>query len=167
MSIDTYQADVARQAVQAGASMVNDVSGGRLDPDMHAQVRKLGHRLADTCCMAAGSLATMSPFMQSHSCVRWALGDAIRCLKPGMRLPQPAHSTKHGGWVQVAELGVPYIAMHMRGDPATMQQPRNLAYRDVCTDVGHELEASCEAACAAGIAPWRLILDPGAYDCRW
>ena len=34
LSIDTYKAEVARQAIEAGANMVNDVSAGRNDPDM-------------------------------------------------------------------------------------------------------------------------------------
>jgi dihydropteroate synthase len=34
ISIDTYKADVARHAIDAGASMVNDISGLRFDPDM-------------------------------------------------------------------------------------------------------------------------------------
>ncbi|MGD1076601.1 MAG: dihydropteroate synthase [Thermodesulfovibrionales bacterium] len=34
LSIDTYKADVARRAFDAGASMVNDISGLRFDPDM-------------------------------------------------------------------------------------------------------------------------------------
>lgn len=34
ISIDTYRADVARQALDAGASIVNDVSGGTRDPAM-------------------------------------------------------------------------------------------------------------------------------------
>jgi len=34
LSIDTYQSDVAREAVAAGANMVNDISGGEMDPDM-------------------------------------------------------------------------------------------------------------------------------------
>lgn len=34
LSIDTYKAEVAAAAVRAGASIVNDVSGGRLDPEM-------------------------------------------------------------------------------------------------------------------------------------
>lgn len=34
ISIDTYKAEVARQALDAGASMVNDISGLRFDPDM-------------------------------------------------------------------------------------------------------------------------------------
>ena len=36
ISIDTFEAEVAQQAVQAGAHMVNDVSGGLMDPNMHA-----------------------------------------------------------------------------------------------------------------------------------
>jgi dihydropteroate synthase len=34
ISIDTYKAATARVAVAAGASVINDVSGGRLDPDI-------------------------------------------------------------------------------------------------------------------------------------
>lgn len=36
ISIDTTSVDVARAAFQAGASMINDVSAGREDPDMFA-----------------------------------------------------------------------------------------------------------------------------------
>lgn len=39
--MDTYRAAVAREAVRAGATMVNDVSAGRADPDMLATVRTL------------------------------------------------------------------------------------------------------------------------------
>ncbi|MEK7134057.1 MAG: dihydropteroate synthase [Patescibacteria group bacterium] len=34
ISIDTYKAEVARQAIEAGASMVNDVWGGRMDSEL-------------------------------------------------------------------------------------------------------------------------------------
>ncbi len=34
LSIDTYHSDVARQAVQAGASMINDIGGGWFDENM-------------------------------------------------------------------------------------------------------------------------------------
>ncbi|MEW6116090.1 MAG: dihydropteroate synthase [Nitrospirota bacterium] len=34
ISIDTYKAEVARRALDAGASMVNDISGLRFDPEM-------------------------------------------------------------------------------------------------------------------------------------
>jgi dihydropteroate synthase len=39
VSIDTMRARVAETALNAGAALVNDVSGGRADPDMHAVVR--------------------------------------------------------------------------------------------------------------------------------
>ena len=42
VSIDTMRAEVASAAVHAGASLVNDVSGGRADADMHAAVAQLG-----------------------------------------------------------------------------------------------------------------------------
>jgi len=42
ISIDTYKASVARAAVEVGARLVNDVSGGLLDPAMAATVAELG-----------------------------------------------------------------------------------------------------------------------------
>ena len=57
----------------------------------------------------------------------------------------------------VARLGVPYVAMHMQGTPATMQQdPR---YVDVVTEVVHFLSGRLRAAHDAGIAD--VLLDPG------
>lgn len=38
ISVDTFQAEVAAAAVAAGAHMVNDVSGGTMDPAMYSQV---------------------------------------------------------------------------------------------------------------------------------
>lgn len=34
ISIDTYKAEVARRAVLAGAQIINDIGGGKFDPDM-------------------------------------------------------------------------------------------------------------------------------------
>jgi dihydropteroate synthase len=42
ISIDTTKATVARSAIEAGADIVNDVSGGNLDPHMFATVARLG-----------------------------------------------------------------------------------------------------------------------------
>ncbi|MEX1132293.1 MAG: dihydropteroate synthase [Flavobacteriales bacterium] len=42
LSIDTYSSKVAKQAVESGACMVNDISAGLLDADMLATVAKLG-----------------------------------------------------------------------------------------------------------------------------
>jgi dihydropteroate synthase len=42
ISVDTMRASTARLAVQAGATIVNDVSGGAADPEMFATVADLG-----------------------------------------------------------------------------------------------------------------------------
>lgn len=41
ISIDTFRSRVAREAVDNGAALVNDVSGGTLDPDMYSAVAKM------------------------------------------------------------------------------------------------------------------------------
>ncbi|OII69467.1 dihydropteroate synthase [Streptomyces sp. CC77] len=42
LSVDTMRAGVAHKAVEAGAALVNDVSGGQADPDMIATVAATG-----------------------------------------------------------------------------------------------------------------------------
>ena len=59
----------------------------------------------------------------------------------------------------VAELQLPYIAMHMRGTPQTMQQQTR--YNDVVTEVAHELQERLTAIENAGIERKRVALDPG------
>ena len=59
----------------------------------------------------------------------------------------------------VAELGVPYIAMHMRGTPQTMQQQAK--YADVVADVISELSERLQAIKKAGIELKKVALDPG------
>ena len=59
----------------------------------------------------------------------------------------------------VAELGVPYIAMHMRGTPQTMQQ--HTQYNDVVDDVVAELSERLHAIEKAGIELKKVALDPG------
>nr|KJB50549.1 hypothetical protein B456_008G176100 [Gossypium raimondii] len=61
----------------------------------------------------------------------------------------------------VASLDVPYIAMHMRGDPTTMQSRDNLQYSDVCSQVASELFSRVKDAELSGVPAWRIILDPG------
>ena len=94
LSIDTYNARTAREAVAAGVSIVNDVSGARFDATM---------------------LAT------------------------------------------IAELKVPYIAMHMQGTPATMQQAPT--YIDAVGEVRDYLRNLCDDCEREGITD--VIIDPG------
>jgi dihydropteroate synthase len=42
ISVDTTRASVAQKAVEAGADMVNDISGGMFDPDMLPVIAQLG-----------------------------------------------------------------------------------------------------------------------------
>jgi dihydropteroate synthase len=59
----------------------------------------------------------------------------------------------------VAAHGAGVVCMHMRGDPATMQQdPR---YADVVGEVEEFLLARAAAAEAAGVARERILIDPG------
>lgn len=42
LSVDTFRSRIAQQAVEAGADMINDIFGGRLDPEMIPTVARLG-----------------------------------------------------------------------------------------------------------------------------
>jgi dihydropteroate synthase len=89
VSVDTRRAEVAAAAVEAGASLVNDVS------------------------------ATL--------------------------------------WRVAAEAGVGWVAMHMRGEPRTMQA--DTRYDDVVTEVRDHLVARAEAAREGGVE--EVWIDPG------
>lgn len=93
-SIDTYHSTVAKEAVEAGVDIVNDISAGEMDDQM---------------------LST------------------------------------------VAALHVPYIAMHMKGTPETMQQ--KVVYENVTREVIDYFIKKKEACEQAGITD--VIIDPG------
>ena len=58
-----------------------------------------------------------------------------------------------------AELNIPVIIMHMRGEPTTMN---NLdQYDDVTEDVIAELQQRAQDALAAGVKPENIVIDPG------
>jgi dihydropteroate synthase len=60
VSIDTMRASTARAAIEAGASIVNDVSGALADPDMAAAVAQLD------CDIVAMHWRAHSPEMDAH-----------------------------------------------------------------------------------------------------
>ncbi len=96
ISIDTMNADTAVAAVEAGARIVNDVSGGLADPELLAAV---------------------------------------------------------------APTGADVVLGHWRGHSTDMYA--RAQYDDVVDEVIAELRARVEVAASAGIAPSRVILDPG------
>ena len=59
----------------------------------------------------------------------------------------------------VAQLGVPYIAMHWRGHSKDMNS--RAVYGDVVKDVISELQERIDAALDAGIRQENLMIDPG------
>lgn len=94
ISVDTFRAEVARQNIESGASLINDISGGLLDPQM---------------------------------------------------LPT------------VGKLQVPYILMHMKGDPKTMQQ--NTQYNNLIKDLLYYFSERIAEARSHKIND--IIVDPG------
>ena len=206
--MDTFQAEVAAEAVAAGAHMVNDVSGGTLDPHMFSQVAIMAYppagkssmmMVALRICATSGKLvpdiagprlleSIPSPlplFRVTTRCWEQLPKTEIcedhnelnircqhpmpffnkpymrHCLNAGTADTRCCEGSNTSSMLQVASLGVPYVLMHMRGDPTTMQQPHHTTYNDTCADVGRELQAAADRAIAAGIEPWSLVLDPG------
>jgi dihydropteroate synthase len=94
ISIDTFRSEVARQSIGAGASIINDISGGNLDENM---------------------------------------------------------------FQTVADLDVPYILMHSRGNPETMSQLND--YQDLTLDVITELQQKVYQL--RQLAVKDIIIDPG------
>lgn len=58
-----------------------------------------------------------------------------------------------------AELDIPVVIMHMRGEPTTMNQLDQ--YTDVTLDVMQELQQRIDEALVAGIQQHNIIIDPG------
>ncbi len=96
ISIDTTKAVVARQALEAGATIVNDISGLTFDDEM-----------PNVCAEAS----------------------------PGV------------------------VCMHIQGIPQTMQL--NPEYKDVVNDICQFFSQRLDELHSKGIAPERIILDPG------
>jgi dihydropteroate synthase len=59
----------------------------------------------------------------------------------------------------VAQLGVPYVMMHMRGTPTTMQQMTD--YQDIVAEIIAFFEIQIDRAIQSGINRSQIIIDPG------
>ena len=94
LSIDTFRARVAKESIEAGAHVINDISGGELDVDM---------------------------------------------------------------FETAASLNVPYILMHMKGDPKTMQ--KNPVYENIGLEVVDYFAEKVNRLKQLGVHD--IILDPG------
>lgn len=64
-----------------------------------------------------------------------------------------------GALAALSKTGLPVCLMHMRGQPANMQDAPH--YENVVADVYDYLAGRVDAAIAAGVDPARIIIDPG------
>lgn len=84
---------------------------------------------------------------------------AIRCLEAGAALINDISAGRLDEKMlpTIAKYKVPYIMMHMKGTPQTMQQETE--YKDLLTDIIHYYSERVAAARALGIHD--LVIDPG------
>ncbi len=81
-------------------------------------------------------------------------------LRHGAAMVNDIYALRMPGALQViAESDCAVCLMHMQGEPLTMQQQPS--YRDVLGEVAAFLDSRVSVALSAGIAPDRLVLDPG------
>ncbi|NLJ11815.1 MAG: dihydropteroate synthase [Gammaproteobacteria bacterium] len=66
---------------------------------------------------------------------------------------------REGALTAAAATGLPVCLMHMRGEPQTMQDAPH--YEDVAAEVMLFLQQRMAACAQVGIAPERIVLDPG------
>ena len=72
LSIDTYRASVAKASVQAGADIINDISGGTFDPDM---IPTVGDLQVPYCLMHTTAKPSV---MQQNTEYKDILGDMLQ-----------------------------------------------------------------------------------------
>jgi dihydropteroate synthase len=86
ISVDTFYAKVAAEAVAAGASMVNDISGGEMDAGMLDTVAAL--KVPYICMHMKGTPQTMQEYTQYDDLVKEMIDYFIRkldsCKKAGI-----------------------------------------------------------------------------------
>ncbi len=85
---------------------------------------------------------------------------AVACFGPLVVNDISAGELDPGMVATVARLGLPYVAMHMKGDPQTMQSLATYR-RDITTEVVDYFRRRTAELLSAGIRRENLILDPG------
>jgi len=88
---------------------------------------------------------------------------ARAAIEAGADIINDVHGGREEGMLEtMAELGVPVILMHSRGDSTTMTHATSQEYPDgVVEGVKSELAKTVEEAIKRGIRSWDIITDPG------
>jgi dihydropteroate synthase len=100
ISIDTRHAKVAEAAVNAGADIVNDVSGGTFDPDMFSTVARL--RVPIVLMHMRGIPETMQSFVKDYS-GKGVVEDVIEALNERCDAAEAAGIPR---WMQIVDPGI-------------------------------------------------------------
>ena len=146
-----------RQAVEEGASII-DIGGyssrpGASDVPLEEEWRRVECGLRAVMSVSADVAISVDTFRSEIARRALEMSDRviINDITGGDADPRIVEI--------VAEAGAPYIAMHMRGTPETMQSMTD--YEDVVEEVTEALKQKAEWLVGQGVDPERLVLDPG------
>lgn len=164
ISIDTYKAEVARRAVLAGAQIINDIGGGKFDPDMPKVMAESGayvilmhNRMPDltkTNCITAitGELTNYSDIVEEvmselQECVNLVKAAGVEddkiILDPGIGFAK----TVDGNIELMRRIG----ELHALGYPLLLgvSKKGSIGYLLGGLDVNNRLEGTMAATCFA------------------
>jgi len=145
----------ARRMIAEGADIL-DIGGESTRP--HAEPVTQADEIARVVPLIE-AIRRESPIPISIDTMKPAVARAAVAAGAGMWNDVTALSFAPDSLAAAAALGCEVVLMHMRGEPATMQDdPR---YDDVVAEVRAFLSGRAEAAVAAGVARDRILLDPG------
>ncbi|WP_201592187.1 dihydropteroate synthase [Psychrobacter sp. Pi2-51] len=146
----------AKEMIEAGATII-DIGGESTRPNADAVatteemkrvvpiVKAIRQQLGNAVWL---SIDTSNPTVMQAAFEAGAdIWNDVRALK------------REGAAALAAELDIPVMLMHMRGEPTTMN---NLAlYDDVIADVSAELSARINEVTSVGVKREKIIIDPG------
>jgi dihydropteroate synthase len=143
----------ARRLVDEGADLI-DIGGESTRPGAGGvALEEERRRVLPVLEQLAGGTVPVSIDTQKPELMREAIAAGASMINDVNALQAP------GALAAVAQSGVAVCLMHMQGTPADMQTDPH--YEDVVAEVLEFFGDRMRAAHAAGIAPDRIVLDPG------
>jgi len=143
----------ARRLVDEGADLI-DIGGESTRPGAGGvALEEERRRVLPVLEQLAGGTVPVSIDTQKPELMREAIAAGASMINDVNALQAP------GAIAAVAQSGVAVCLMHMQGTPADMQTDPH--YDDVVAEVLEFFGERMRAAHAAGIAPDRIVLDPG------
>jgi len=89
ISVDTYKAEIAREAIEAGANMVNDIGGLRFDTELKKVIARY-----DVPVVIMHIRGTPKD-MQDNPQYRCLMGEIISYLREGLKIAEEARINSH------------------------------------------------------------------------